>query len=146
MPNENTDSQVNIARIMIPKISVAAVHANDTVRQGLEIMKYHRYTSIPVLDGQDVYLGSVTEGDFLRHILATGTTEMKAHEKYRISEIFRPNYCAPLPIYASLQELSSRSLEQNYVPIVDGRGCLCGIVTRRALILHLNHTITGENE
>lgn len=89
MPNENTDSQVNIARIMIPKISVAAVHANDTVRQGLEIMKYHRYTSIPVLDGQDVYLGSVTEGDFLRHILATGTTEMKAHEKYRISEIFR---------------------------------------------------------
>lgn len=57
MTSENTEPQVNIARIMIPKISVAAVHANDTVRQGLEIMKYHRYTSIPVLDDQDVYLG-----------------------------------------------------------------------------------------
>ena len=70
MPDENEEVQVNIARIMIPKVSVAAVHADDTVRQGLEIMKYHRYTSIPVLDAQDVYLGSVTEGDFLRHILA----------------------------------------------------------------------------
>ena len=85
MPDENEEVQVNIARIMIPKVSVAAVHADDTVRQGLEIMKYHRYASIPVLDAQDVYLGSVTEGDFLRHILAVGTTEMKAHEKYRIS-------------------------------------------------------------
>ena len=65
MPDENEEVQVNIARIMIPKVSVAAVHADDTVRQGLEIMKYHRYTSIPVLDAQDVYLGSVTEGDFL---------------------------------------------------------------------------------
>ena len=46
MPDENEEVQVNIARIMIPKVSVAAVHADDTVRQGLEIMKYHRYTSI----------------------------------------------------------------------------------------------------
>ena len=29
--------------------------------------------------------------------------------------------------------------------IVDGGGCMCGIVTRRALILHLDRTITGEN-
>lgn len=140
---DNNEVQVNMARIMIPKVSVAAVHANDTVRQGLEIMKYHRYTSIPVLDDQDVYLGSVTEGDFLRHILSTSTTEMKAHEKYRISEIFRPNFCSPLPIYASLQELITRALEQNYVPIVDGRGCMCGIVTRRALILHLSETASA---
>ena len=141
MPDENEEVQVNIARIMIPKVSVAAVHADDTVRQGLEIMKYHRYTSIPVLDAQDVYLGSVTEGDFLRHILSTGTTDMKSHEHCRIGEILRSNFCAPLPIFSSLSELISRALDQNFVPIVDGRGCLCGIVTRRALILHLDQTI-----
>ena len=123
MPDENEEVQVNIARIMIPKVSVAAVHADDTVRQGLEIMKYHRYTSIPVLDAQDVYLGSVTEGDFLRHILAVGTTEMKAHEKYRISEIFRPNFCSPLPIYASLEELISRSLNSELIITFSSFSC-----------------------
>ena len=141
MSEENTSLTVNIARIMIPKVSVAVVHADDTVRQGLEIMKYHRYTSIPVLDDQDVYLGSVTEGDFLRHILSSGTTEMKDHERYRIKEIFRPNFCAPLPICATIEELVSRALDQNYVPIVDGRGCMCGIVTRRALIIEMGKAI-----
>ena len=141
-----TEESVNIAKIMIPKVSVAFVHANDTVRQGLEIMKHHRYTSIPVLDENDVYLGSVTEGDFLRHILNTGTTDVKSHEHYRIGEILRSNFCAPLPIYSSLSELISRALDQNFVPIVDGRGCLCGIVTRRALIVHMNEALSEEPE
>ena len=142
MPEES----VNIAKIMIPKVSVAFVHANDTVRQGLEIMKYHRYTSIPVLDENDVYLGSVTEGDFLRHILSTGTTDMKSHEHCRIGEILRSNFCARLPIFSSLSELISRALDQNFVPIVDGRGCLCGIVTRRALIVHMNEALSEKTE
>lgn len=142
MPEES----VNIAKIMIPKVSVAFVHANDTVRQGLEIMKYHRYTSIPVLDENDVYLGSVTEGDFLRHILSTGTTDMKSHEHCRIGEILRSNFCVPLPIFSSLSELISRALDQNFVPIVDGRGCLCGIVTRRALIVHMNEALSEKTE
>ena len=140
-----TENSVNLAKIMIPKVSVAFVHSNDTVRQGLEIMKYHRYTSIPVLDENDVYLGSVTEGDFLRHILSVGSTDMKTHEQYRISGILRSNFCVPLPIYSTLPELISRALDQNFVPIVDGRGCLCGIVTRRALIVHLNE-LTKSSE
>lgn len=141
---ENDNTTVNIARIMIPKVAVACVHADDTVRKGLEIMKYRRYTSIPVLDKDDVYLGSVTEGDFLRHILAAGTTEMKAHEGYRISEIFRPNFCQALPICSTLRELTDISLKQNYVPIVDGRGCLCGIVTRQSLIILLDESLNSK--
>ena len=87
------DSLVNIAKIMIPKISIALVHADDTVRQGLEKMRHNGYTSVPVLDKDEVYLGSVSEGDFLRHILSTGSTDLKFHEKYKIGDIFRKNFC-----------------------------------------------------
>lgn len=137
MDSIRSDTHVNIAKIMIPKVSLSLLHADDTVRQGLEIMRHHGYTAVPVLNEKGVYLGSVTEGDFLRHILAVGTTELKAHEQYRISEIFRPNYCRPLSILAPIDELVAAALEQNFVPIVDDMHCLCGMVTRRSLILYL---------
>ncbi|MDO5399752.1 MAG: CBS domain-containing protein [Eubacteriales bacterium] len=130
-------SQVNIAMMMLPKVSTVVLCETDTVRQGLEVMRHHGYTAIPVLDKAGAYLGSVTEGDFLRHLIATGTTDFKMQEQYQIREIFRRNFCKPLPICAPLSELVAVSLEQNFIPIVDDRSCLCGIVTRRSLIAYL---------
>mgnify|MGYP000246606381 CR=1 FL=1 len=75
---------MNIIKIMTPKALTVFLHTGDTVRQGLELLRQHGYTAIPVLNDQGEYLGSITEGDFLRHILAVGTTDRKAHEKYRI--------------------------------------------------------------
>ena len=58
---------MNIAKIMIPKISTVFLHEKDTIRQGLERFMVHGYTAVPVLNDQEQYIGSVTEGDFLRH-------------------------------------------------------------------------------
>ena len=57
---------MNIAKIMIPKISTVFLHEKDTIRQGLERFMVHGYTAVPVLNDQEQYIGSVTEGDFLR--------------------------------------------------------------------------------
>lgn len=81
---------MNIAKLMIPKVSTAFLHENDTVRQGMERFTIHGYTAIPVLNGQEQYIGSVTEGDFLRHLLLTGSTDLKEQEQYRISSLVRP--------------------------------------------------------
>ena len=80
---------MNIIKIMIPKISTVFLHENDTVRQGLERFRAHGYTAIPVLNEEEQYVGSVTEGDFLRHILAVGNTDLKIQERYRIGDIMR---------------------------------------------------------
>lgn len=61
---------MNIAKIMIPKVFTVFLHETDTVRQGLERFSRHGYTAIPVLNEEEQYVGSVTEGDFLRHLLA----------------------------------------------------------------------------
>ena len=128
---------MNIAKIMIPKALTVVLEATSTVRQGLEIMRTHGYTAIPVLDKDGVYIGSATEGDFLRHILSTGTTDMREHEKYQIGSIVRKDFCPPLVITATDKEVIDSILMQNFVPIVDDRGCLCGILTRRAVIATL---------
>lgn len=128
---------MNIAKIMIPKVSTVFLHETDTVRQGLERFLIHGYTAVPVLNDREQYVGSVTEGDLLRHILSVGTTDLKAQEEYRIGAILRKDFCPPLSISADDGEMVSAALNQNFVPIIDDRGVLCGILTRRGLILSL---------
>ncbi len=133
---------MNIAKIMIPKVCTVFLHENDTVRQGLEVMKRHGYTAIPVLDGNERYIGCITEGDFLHHILTVGTVNLKEHEKYRIGGLIRRDFCPPLDIQADLRRVTDALLRQNFVPIVDDRNTLCGIVTRRSLLLYYSESVT----
>lgn len=129
---------MNIAKIMIPKVSTVFLHETDTVRQGLERFSRYGYTAIPVLNEKEQYVGSVTEGDFLHHLLSVGTTDMKMQERYRIGQIVRKDFCPALSIDAGYSEMVSSVLNQNFVPIVDGRGALCGILTRRVAIQYLD--------
>lgn len=120
--------------MMIPKIFTVFLRENNTVRQGLEVFRQHGYTAVPVLDANEHYIGCVTEGDFLRHIMSVGTTNIKDHEKYRIGDIIRKDFLPALDIGADYDTVLSSVLDQNFVPIVDGRGALCGIITRKSII------------
>lgn len=128
---------MNIAKLMIPKVSTVFLHENNTVRQGLERFMIHGYTAIPVLNDKEQYIGSVTEGDFLRHLLAVHTTDLKMQEQYKIGDIVRRDFCPALQIDADRSQAVETALNQNFVPIVDSRGVLCGILTRKNLITYL---------
>ena len=128
---------MNIAAIMIPKISTVFFHENDTIRQGMERFMIHGYTAVPVLNDQEQYIGSVTEGDFLRHLLSIQTTSLYILEQSRIESIVRRDFCPALSIDALLEQVISAALNQNFIPIVDSRNTLCGILTRRIVIKYL---------
>lgn len=125
---------MNIAKIMIPKISTAFLYENNTVRQGLEKFTRYGYTAVPVLNENGIYVGTVTEGDFLRHVMMLGSAEMRDHENYFIKDIIRSDFCPPLMIEAEQEDVINAVMNQNFVPIVDGRGIFCGIITRRGVI------------
>lgn len=125
---------MNIAKIMIPKISAAFLYENNTVRQGLEKFTRYGYTAVPVLDENGIYSGTVTEGDFLRQIMKMKSAEMKDHESYLIKDIIRKDFCPSLLIAAEQEEVIAAVSNQNFVPIVDGRGVFCGIITRKGVI------------
>lgn len=125
---------MNIAKMMIPKVCTAFVNENHTVRQGYEMFKVHGYTAIPVTDDSGSYVGCITEGDFLRYIMSAGTTDVKEYEKTRIKDIIRKDFLPALHIDADYETVISSISNQNFVPIVDGRGALCGILTRKSVI------------
>lgn len=60
---------MNIIFLIKPKCDTAFLYTDDSVRQGLEKMFYHKYTAIPVIDHEGIYHGTITEGDFLWNIL-----------------------------------------------------------------------------
>ena len=128
---------MNIAKIMIPKVLTAFLHEESSVRRGMELMRRQGYTAIPVLDAGGTYVGTVTEGDFLRLLVSVGSTDPKDYELRQIKDIVRRDFCPPLGIDADESEVISAIMSQNFVPIVDVRGILCGILTRRAVIKYL---------
>ena len=128
---------MNIAKIMIPKALTVFLNEKQTVRQGWEIMTRNGYTAIPVLDAEQHYIGTVSEGDFLRHVLHTGSLNKMDMENHRVRELVRRDFCPPISIDADETKVISAALNQNFVPIVDSRNTLCGIITRRGVIVYL---------
>ena len=56
---------MNLLFLLHPKSLVAYLVSDCTARQGLEKMRAHGYTAIPVLNPKGEYIGTVSEGDFL---------------------------------------------------------------------------------
>lgn len=130
-------TRINIAKIMIPKPLTRVLHAKDTVRQALETMENHGFTAIPVLDEEERYIGCVTEGDFLRHILRVGDADKKAQEHFFVGDLVRKDFCEAIAITAETEDVVRTILNQNFVPVVDDRNVLCGILTRKGVIQEL---------
>ena len=64
---------MNIIFLLRPKATVAFLYDDSTIRQGLEKMRAHGYTAIPVITREGRYIGTVSEGDFLWHMVDTGS-------------------------------------------------------------------------
>lgn len=124
---------MNIAFFLIPKINVAYLTMGDSMRQGLEKLRRHGYTAIPVITRDGKYAGFMSEGDFLRSLFDIGTIETRDLENITIDEsVRRENFS--VRITASMDDLLSAILDHNFVPVVDDRDMFMGIVTRRAII------------
>lgn len=56
---------MNILFFLTPKSEVAYISEEDTLRQALEKMEYHKYSAIPIISRTGRYIGTLTEGDLL---------------------------------------------------------------------------------
>lgn len=125
---------MNILFLLKPKTEIAYIYDSSTLRQGLEKMKFHGYTALPVISDSGLYVGTVSEGDFLWHIISSGAAKMQKQEEYTVSEIIRRGWNPPVKVTATMDELLLRVMDQNFVPVVDDRGTFSGIITRRDII------------
>ena len=128
---------MNIAYFLHPKGQVAFLYDDYTFRQGLEKMKHHGYTAIPVISRTGQYVGTVSEGNFLWQLVQEENEvshTMKELEQLQVRDILDPSASPSVRITVTMDELLDSATKQNFIPVVDDSGSFIGIVTRKDII------------
>ena len=128
---------MNILFFLTPKCDVAYVKEEDSLRNTLEKMEFHRYSAIPELSKDGKFAGTLTEGDLLWEIKNQLNLDLKEAEKVLVKDIPMRKHFEAVGINSSMEGLVARSLTQNFVPVVDDLGHFIGIVKRRDLMDYL---------
>lgn len=127
---------MNIIMLLKPKCDVSFLYDDNTLRQGLEKLRYHGYTAIPVITRDGSYAGTVTEGDFLWHMLKRDSFEIREQEDFFVRDILKKGWNPSVKITTTMEELLLKVMDQNFVPVTDDRDAFMGIVTRRDVLKH----------
>ena len=125
---------MNFLMLLKPKDTVQYLRESNTLRQGIEKMRVHGYTAIPVISDDGTYVGTVSEGDFLYYILDQRNNSLKAKEKHLVRDILREGFNPAVRIDVTMDELLERAMRQNFVPVTDDFDTFIGIVTRQDII------------
>ena len=125
---------MNLFYFLTPKTDVAFLYDDFTVRQALEKMEYHRYSSIPILNRAGEYVGTITEGDLLWGLKSYHNLDLQAAEDIPLMKIPRKHDYACISIDTEMDDLVQTAMKQNFVPVIDGKNSFIGLVKRNAII------------
>lgn len=145
---------MQVAFFLIPKAESSYLLENFTLRQALEKMEYHRYTAMPVLNNEGYYLYTLFIDDCLWVFKNAPELRFTDAEKIPISSIKTTRVVKPVNISAKLEELMQKTVEQNFIPVVDDLGVYIGLVRRRDMVeycrklleQHLPDLIAQDNQ
>ncbi|OPA79036.1 hypothetical protein BVG16_07990 [Paenibacillus selenitireducens] len=126
---------MNIAFFLLPKNEVVCLTQESTLRQTLERMEYHRFTSVPVLSEIGEYVGTCTEGDLLWFMKnSEGKITFENASKVLLKDVPLRSANKPVLIDSNMEDLISLAKVQNFVPVVDDMNKFIGIVRRSEII------------
>ena len=129
--------RANVLLLLTPKNQVAYLVDTMNVRQALEKMKAHGYRVIPLIGSNGEYIGTISEGDLLWYIEKNGTFDYRKMEDTRITDLLRKGYTPAVKVDAGIEEIVENIVNYNFIPVVDDRNVLMGIVTRRRVLQEL---------
>ena len=125
---------MNILFFLKPKAEVAFVYDYHTLRQAMEIMEYHKYSSIPMINREGKYVGTITEGDLLWGLKKLNILNLKEAEDIAIRKIARRADYRPVSADSNMEDLMEKAMDQNFVPVIDDQQNFIGIITRKDII------------
>ena len=125
---------MNILFYLVPKNDVMFLFDDYTLRQAMEKMEYHRYSSIPILNRKGEYVGSITEGDLLWAIKRMYNLDLQAAEDMPVMQVPRKHDYQCVAVDTDMDQLVAAAMRQNFVPVIDGKNSFIGIVKRQNII------------
>ena len=134
---------MNVAFFLTPLAEVEWVPAKATMAEALRRMARHRYAAVPVLDDDGRYVGTLTAADLLWKMAGD---DIAAHdaEGVALSDVERRTDFRPVDVTTAIEALIAAATDQNFVPVVDSRGVLMGIVRRKSILEYCARLIEGR--
>ena len=130
---------MNISFFLKPKVDVSYLADDCPVRQALDDMMKSGFTAVPVISLKGKYVGTITEGDFLRLLLYHTPEQL---DRMTVGQVERRVRHRSVTIDARMEDMVDLVAVQNFVPVTDGRGMFCGIITRSDVINQLRASCT----
>lgn len=128
---------MNIAFFLTPKSEVVWVSASGSVEQALERMKPNGFGSVPILDDDGGYVGTLSTGDLMWHLMGMDGAWQDLARATPLLGVRRRLDDSAVHIDADFRQLMARVVTQGFVSVVDDRGVFIGIVRRRAVLEYL---------
>ena len=127
---------MNVLFCLTPKEKVAYIYHDYTIRQALEKMQIYRYNTIPILDRNGKYVGTLSEGDLLWYIKEHQLSFNKT-EQVPINKVPRNKDNVSVPINTNMEDIIDVATRQNFVPVLDDFGAFIGIITRKEIFNYM---------
>ena len=125
---------MNILFYLVPKSDLVYIYDDYSVRQTMEKLEFHRYTSVPIINRKGQYVGSLTEGDILWGLKSRGIHDIRDTEELPVKQLKRCRDNEPVNINCKMEDLVMTSMNQNFIPVIDDNRIFIGIVTRKSII------------
>ncbi len=124
----------NILFYLVPKSDVMFLYDDYSVRQAMEKMEFHKYSSVPIINRDGRYVGTLTEGDILWELKKRENVNLQELEEIKIKSLPRKRDNEPININCNIDDLIMTSMNQNFVPVIDDNRIFIGIITRKSII------------
>lgn len=125
--------------MVIPAENVANVMAEHPLEHALLVLSKVGYSSIPVLDREDHFVGLLSLTEIVNKMLELDDIDSDNLSRYTVAEVMdtkiptiKADYC--------LEDVLHGLVDAAYLPVVDEQGVFTGIVTRREILKSVNHT------
>lgn len=122
---------MNLLSCFTPKSEVVCLRDTYTLRQAMEKMEKHPYAGLPLLDAENRYVGTITEGDILWFCKSHDFRCLRDAEQFSVREVPLHIHTPSVSVNTRAESLSDALLLANFIPVEDDRGCFIGIVTRK---------------
>ncbi|TDF99452.1 CBS domain-containing protein [Paenibacillus piri] len=133
---------MEISDFLFPKDKVAYIISTATMQEAMEMLEHNQYTAIPVIDEEEKYVGTLSEGDLFWKMKKTPGLSFQNLDTVKVHEIKRRIYNESVSINALLEDMLVLAADQNFVPVVDRNQIFIGIIRRKDIIEFYTSSIT----
>lgn len=133
-------TELVVEELMIPAEKVAHVQIGNPLEHALLVLIESGYSSVPVLDLQYKYKGTIAKTPILKSVIGIERFETEKLAVLKVEEIMRtdqPTLTKNTDFLTALKIV----IDHAFACVVDEEGYFIGILTRRAILKEVNKSM-----